>query len=171
MSLLQHYSLKMSTLWTAWLLVGEHICKCSFMDTLSYCARVLEQSWDFFFFLRIFLLWIILLCTEFIIGSALCFYCLFVLAVRHMISYLPESESCSVLSVSLWPHGLYRQWDSPDWNTGGGSLSFLQGSSQHRDQTQVSHIGGRFFTSRATREALISMIKFQTHTTCFGRQS
>ena len=38
-----------------------------------------------------------------------------------------ESESCSVLSVSLWPHGLYRQWDSPDWNTGGGSLSLLQG--------------------------------------------
>ena len=171
MSLLQHYSLKMSTLWTAWLLVGEHICKCSFMDTLSYCARVLEQSWDFFFFLKN----LSLVVDHFTLHWIYYWFCfmhlLFVLAVRHMISYLPESESCSVLSVSLWPHGLYRQWDSPDWNTGGGSLSFLQGSSQHRDQTQVSHIGGRFFTSRATREALISMIKVQTHTTCFGRQS
>ena len=126
----------------------------------------------FFFFLRIFLLlWIILLCTEFIIGSALCFFCLFVLAVKRKISYLPESESCSVFSVSFPPHGLYRQWDSPGWNTGVGSLSFLQGSFQHRDQTHVSHIGGGFFTSRTTREALISMIKVQTHTPCFGRQT
>ena len=30
---------------------------------------------------------------------------------------------------------------------------FSRGSSQPRDQTQVSHIAGRFFTSRATREA------------------
>ena len=38
-------------------------------------------------------------------------------------------------------------------NTGVGSLSLLQGSSQPRDQTQVSHIPGRFFTSWATQEA------------------
>ena len=30
---------------------------------------------------------------------------------------------------------------------------FSKGSSQPRDQTQVSHIGGGFFTSWATREA------------------
>ena len=29
----------------------------------------------------------------------------------------------------------------------------FRGSSQPRDQTQVSHIAGRLFTSRATREA------------------
>ena len=29
----------------------------------------------------------------------------------------------------------------------------LQGSSQPRDQTQVSHIAGGFFTTSATREA------------------
>ena len=34
-----------------------------------------------------------------------------------------------------------------------GSLSLLQGSSQPRDQTQVSHIAGGFFISWATREA------------------
>ena len=30
---------------------------------------------------------------------------------------------------------------------------FSRGSSQPSDQTQVSHIAGRFFTTRATREA------------------
>ena len=38
-----------------------------------------------------------------------------------------ESESCSVMSDSLWPHGLYSPWNSPGQNTGVGSLSFLQG--------------------------------------------
>ena len=34
-----------------------------------------------------------------------------------------------------------------------GSLSFSKGSSQPRDQTQASHIKGKFFTTWATREA------------------
>ena len=38
-----------------------------------------------------------------------------------------ESESHSVMSDSLWPHGLYSPWNSPGQNTGVGSLSFLQG--------------------------------------------
>ena len=37
-----------------------------------------------------------------------------------------ESESCSVVSNSLWPHGLYSPWNSPGQNTRVGSLSFLQ---------------------------------------------
>ena len=37
------------------------------------------------------------------------------------------SESCSVMSDSLWPHGLYSPWNSPGQNTGIGSLSLLQG--------------------------------------------
>ena len=36
------------------------------------------------------------------------------------------SESCSVISDSLWPHGLYSPWNSPGQNTGIGSFSFLQ---------------------------------------------
>ena len=63
-----------------------------------------------------------------------------------------ESESCSVLSSSLWPHGLYPMDYSLGQNTGVGSLSPLWGSSQPRDWTQVSHIAGRFFTIWATRE-------------------
>ena len=63
------------------------------------------------------------------------------------------SESCSVMSDSLWPHGLYSPRNSPGQNTGVYSLPFSRGSSQPRDPTEVSHIAGRFFTSWATREA------------------
>ena len=38
-----------------------------------------------------------------------------------------ESETCSVVSDSLWPHKLYSPWNSPDQDTGVGSLSLLQG--------------------------------------------
>ena len=37
------------------------------------------------------------------------------------------SESRSVMSDSLQPHGLYSQWNSPDQDTGVGSHSLLQG--------------------------------------------
>ena len=37
------------------------------------------------------------------------------------------SGSRSVVSDSLWPHGLYSPWNSPGQNTGVGSLSLLQG--------------------------------------------
>ena len=40
-----------------------------------------------------------------------------------------ESESHSVMSNTLWPHGLYSPWNSPGQNTGVGSLSLLQGIS------------------------------------------
>ena len=38
-----------------------------------------------------------------------------------------KSESHSVVSNSLWCHGLYSPWDSPGQNTGVGSLSLPQG--------------------------------------------
>ena len=38
-----------------------------------------------------------------------------------------ESESCSVVSDCLRPHGLYRPWNSPGQNTEVGSCSLLQG--------------------------------------------
>ena len=58
-------------------------------------------------------------------------------------------------------------WDPMDWSLPGSSvhgisqarilewitISFSRGSSQLMDQTQVSHIEGRFFTIWATREA------------------
>ena len=38
-----------------------------------------------------------------------------------------KSESGSVVSHSLWPHGLYHPWDSPGQNTGVGGAVLLQG--------------------------------------------
>ena len=43
------------------------------------------------------------------------------------IHYPKYSESHSVVSDSLRSHGLYSPWNSPDQNTGVGSLSLLQG--------------------------------------------
>ena len=37
------------------------------------------------------------------------------------------SESCSIVSNSLWPHGLYSPWNSPGQSTRVGILSLLQG--------------------------------------------
>ena len=46
--------------------------------------------------------------------------------IRQLLREKSESESCSVMSVSLQPHGLYSPWNSPGQNTGVGSLSLLQ---------------------------------------------
>ena len=64
------------------------------------------------------------------------------------------SESKSLLSDSLPPHGLYTvhgilQARILEWV----AFPFSRGSSQPRDWTQMSHIAGGFFTSWATREA------------------
>ena len=100
------------------------------------------------------------------------------------------SESHSVMSSSLQPHGLYSPWNSPGQNTRVGNHSLLKGifpmqgsnaglphcrhilyqlsnqgspripkwvvypfssgSTRSRNQTEVSCIAGRFFTSWAT---------------------
>ena len=62
------------------------------------------------------------------------------------------SESLSVVSYSLRPHGLYNrilQARILEWV----AFPFSRGSSQPRDQTQVSCIAGRGFILWATREA------------------
>ena len=58
------------------------------------------------------------------------------------------SESCSALSDSLPPCGRYSLWNSPGQNTRVCSRSFSRGSSQPKDQTQVSCMAGGFFTSQ-----------------------
>ena len=70
-----------------------------------------------------------------------------------------KGESCSVVSNSLWPHGLCSlpgssahgilQARTLEWT----AVPFSGGSSQPRNWTQVSHTAGRFFTICATREA------------------
>ena len=64
--------------------------------------------------------------------------------LRHLHTVLhSESESHSVLSNSLRPHGLYSLWNSPGQDTGVGSHSVLQGSSQPRNRTQISRTAVR----------------------------
>ena len=43
------------------------------------------------------------------------------------LEFSSESESHSVVSDSLQPHGLYSPWNSPGKNAGVGNLSLLQG--------------------------------------------
>ena len=64
-----------------------------------------------------------------------------------------ESESHSVVSNSLWRHGLYSLWNSQGQNIGVGSLSLLQGIFPTQGSNPGLPIAGGFFTSWATREA------------------
>ena len=66
--------------------------------------------------------------------------------------------NCSVVSDSMWPHGLlparfHCPWGFPDKNTGVGCNFLCRLSSQPRDWTQDSSIAGGFFlTVWITRE-------------------
>ena len=73
------------------------------------------------------------------------------LSVEDWILVKKWSESCSVVSGSLQPHGLYSPWNSPGQNTGVGSLSLLQQIFLTRNQTGVTCSAGRFFTNWAIR--------------------
>ena len=64
----------------------------------------------------------------------------------------PRSPSLKADTLPSEPPGKYK-------NTGVSSLSLLQEIFLTQDQKQVSHIAGRFYTSRATRKALLSCIK------------
>jgi len=52
---------------------------------------------------------------------------IFLQSMKHTIVNIRESESCSVVSDSLRPHGLYSPWNSPGQNTGVGNRPLLQG--------------------------------------------
>ena len=82
-----------------------------------------------------------------------------------------ESYSCSVMSNSLQPHGLYslsmdfsrQEYSRQEWV----AISFSRGSSQSSDPTRVPCIAGRFFTVWDTREAqnpqsLLSKLTFSS---------
>ena len=64
-------------------------------------------------------------------------------------------RSHSVVSNSLWSHGLYTVHGILQARIlGWVAFPFYRGCSQPRDQTQVSRIAGRFFNNWATTEAL-----------------
>ena len=68
------------------------------------------------------------------------------------LSFKWVSESHSVMSDSLQPHRPYSPWNSPDQNTGVGSLFLLQGIFPTQGSNQISCIASGFFTIWATRE-------------------
>ena len=69
-------------------------------------------------------------------------------ALSSMHSLLKESESHSVVSDSLQAHGLYTVYGILQARIlESVAFPFSRVSSQHTDQTQVSHIAGRFFTN------------------------
>ena len=120
-----------------------------------------------------------------------------------------KSESCSVMSNSLQPHGLYSPWNSPYQNTGVGNLyllwgifptqglnpglliaggiftkwttreaqenewvayPFSSGSSQPRNQTGVSRIAGRFFTSQGSQMVKNLPVMRETRVLSLGQE-
>ena len=62
-----------------------------------------------------------------------------------------KALSCVQVFATSWTIQS-TEFSRPFWS-GVGRLSLLRGSSQPRDQTQVFHIAGGFFTSWTTREA------------------
>ena len=93
-------------------------------------------------------------------------------------------ESHSVMSNSLWPHGLYSPWNSPGLNTGMSSLSLLQGIFPTQETNpgllhcrqilyQLSHKGSQilawawiiqcfFFSLPMQRQLLVTLITWNT---------
>ena len=70
---------------------------------------------------------------------------------RHVFICVRVCQVSSVVSDSVHPYGLQAArllcpWDSPDEDTREGCHALLQESSQPRDQTEVSHTAGVFFT-------------------------
>ena len=73
------------------------------------------------------------------------FHFTFIFKIRRLSQIIHlESESSSVLSDSLWPILQARILESV-------AFPFSRGSSQPRDQTQVSYIAGRSFANWAIR--------------------
>ena len=68
----------------------------------------------------------------------------------HLAMKVKATQSCPIFCdlMDYTVHGIL-QARKPEWV----AFPFSRGSSQPRDQTQVCHIAGRFFTSWATREA------------------
>ena len=73
-----------------------------------------------------------------------------VLVIKNMWKKVIVTQSCPTLCYTMdyTVHGIL-QARILEWV----AFPFSRGSSQRRDQTQVSHIAGRFFTSWATGEA------------------
>ena len=83
------------------------------------------------------------------------------MSIRVVTIHNIESESHSVVSDSLWPHGIVHgllQARILEW-----VVPFSQGSSQPRDQTQVSRIAGGFFPSWLSHQGSPRILEWVAH--------
>ena len=75
--------------------------------------------------------------------------------------------SHSIVSNSLWPHGLYSPLGASVHGILQGrilewvAMPFSRGSSRPRDWTQLSRIAGRLFTYWATKEVIFVYVHFK----------
>ena len=72
--------------------------------------------------------------------------------IQHLM-WKVKAKVAQFVSDSSLPHGLYSSWNSPNQNTGVGSLSLLQGIFPTQGLNPGLPTAGGFFTSWATREA------------------
>ena len=83
----------------------------------------------------------------------------------HVIWFLKWKWSHSVISDSLWPHGLYSlpgsyvHWIFEARILEWVAVSFSRGYFQHRTLTPVSCIAGRLSTTWATREVAWGLLR------------
>ena len=83
-----------------------------------------------------------------------CMYVCMYVCISYLKICLQNEKWVTQLSLTLWNpvdstvHGILQD-RILDWV----AFPFSRGSSQPKDQTQVSHIAGRFFTSWATTKA------------------
>ena len=108
----------------------------SFLYVVGFCLLgfcwglfIFVHQWNwpliFWFFYIIFVWFVIMVIMASEWVQEFFFLCNFL--CLSSIGVASESESCSVASDSLWPHGLYSLWNSPGQNTAVGSLSLFQG--------------------------------------------
>ena len=96
----------------------------SCFPVISTCTKYLFSIPSLSVYVSFVLRWIS--CKQNIISSCVFYF----KPVCHSLSFdwkESESESCLVMSDSLWPHELYSPWNSSGQNTEVGSLSLLQG--------------------------------------------
>ena len=107
-----------------------------------------KRSWVFVVaLLQVFLTSFALFCGDPQTQSHIKFGSQLSTGVRKRSGFSGESESHSVVSDFLRPHGLYNPWNSLGQNTGVGSLSLLPGIFPTQGSNQVSHIAGRILIS------------------------
>ena len=71
-----------------------------------------------------------------------------------------KSESRSVMSDSLWPHGLYSPWKSPGQNTGVVAFPFFRGSSNPGIEPRAPTLQADSLPAEPPRKPLVREVRW-----------